>query len=215
MEISSEVRYTRKALGKALELSTRLLYPLWNKLFRRSVIKKNGIRFESISMWEDACFVCDYLKVAETFSILSDPLYHYTVQRGKASLSKSGYTPDKCKFYFTLHDHVRSACKTLIHAGEVSDAYLQNDVRLIYNVSGDLLDNIPGHLTKTEEKDYIESINNELNKRGVSGSSRLSKSILIPTAKITYKLLIRSRWEKCIWLFRVYRNFYRMINKRR
>lgn len=56
------------------------LQQLWNKIFRRDVIKKENIRFnEKLSMGEDFQFVLDYMKAAkiESCVVLNTPLYYY------------------------------------------------------------------------------------------------------------------------------------------
>lgn len=57
-----------------------LLQQLWNKVFSREVIEKNGIRFdESISIGEDMRFVLAYLAAAkpQKTALIAKPLYHY------------------------------------------------------------------------------------------------------------------------------------------
>ena len=51
---------------------------LWNKLFRRSLIEEAGLRFvDGLTFGEDFCFVCDYLRKAETVSFSTDVVYRY------------------------------------------------------------------------------------------------------------------------------------------
>ncbi len=59
---------------------------LWNKLFRRELIDRSGLRFqESLSWGEDFSFVMDYLAEASTISFLKGFLYDY--HRNPHSLS--------------------------------------------------------------------------------------------------------------------------------
>ena len=63
------------------ELEKRILIQqLWNKVFRRSIIREHRIAFdEQLSMGEDFKFVLDYLEAGEIhkFFVLDYPLYYY------------------------------------------------------------------------------------------------------------------------------------------
>ena len=51
---------------------------LWNKLFRRELIERTGVRFESgLGYGEDFLFVCGYLEAAERISFSTDVVYRY------------------------------------------------------------------------------------------------------------------------------------------
>ncbi len=51
---------------------------LWNKLFRRDLIEKGPVRFESgMGFGEDFLFVCGYLKYAQRVSFSTDTVYRY------------------------------------------------------------------------------------------------------------------------------------------
>jgi len=60
---------------------------MWNKLYRRDLIMKYGIRCsETLSWSEDLLFNLEYIRYAERFTSLRTPVYYYTRQ-GKKSLS--------------------------------------------------------------------------------------------------------------------------------
>ena len=60
---------------------------MWNKLYRRDLIMKHGIRCSKELSWsEDLLFNLEYIRYAERFSSLRTPVYYYTRQ-GKKSLS--------------------------------------------------------------------------------------------------------------------------------
>lgn len=79
------------------------LYPLmadgynffqcWNKLYKRSIVEKNNIRFPvGISFGEDMMFVYNYVKCIDNFKYVKKPLYYYYVNSSSAtSLVKKGY----------------------------------------------------------------------------------------------------------------------------
>jgi hypothetical protein len=61
---------------------------LWDKIFKKSIIDKYGIRFPEKDGWEDSLFFYEYVVVAKDFHILSDKLYNYTM-RGNTSMWNS------------------------------------------------------------------------------------------------------------------------------
>lgn len=51
---------------------------LWNKLFRRDLIERQQLRFESgLTYGEDFLFVCRYLQGAQRISFVQEAVYHY------------------------------------------------------------------------------------------------------------------------------------------
>lgn len=63
-----------------------LINPPWNKIFKKEIIVKNGIKFnEKINLGEDLLFNLEYLKKIKTINYVNIPLYNYYV--GKYTLS--------------------------------------------------------------------------------------------------------------------------------
>ncbi|PGT89048.1 glycosyltransferase family 2 protein [Bacillus sp. AFS040349] len=55
-----------------------VINPLWNKIYKSSIIKKNSLRFPiNIPMGEDGYFNLLYLKHSKKIIIINQPLYHY------------------------------------------------------------------------------------------------------------------------------------------
>lgn len=50
----------------------------WNKLFRRSIIERNNIRFKHIPVNEDYLFVVEYIKYITSINVIDKPLYHWS-----------------------------------------------------------------------------------------------------------------------------------------
>ena len=69
-----------------------LLYNVWNKIFKKSLIDKFSIKFKNISFGEDAIFVQDYLVNCNSFYNINECLYHY-VRENKSSVTTS-YIPN-------------------------------------------------------------------------------------------------------------------------
>lgn len=58
----------------------------WIKLFRRSIIERHGLRFDSrLDTMEDTLFVLDYLRYAGTIACSNRKLYHYRRDGGGLS----------------------------------------------------------------------------------------------------------------------------------
>lgn len=72
----------------------RLLQQLWNKIFLKSIIEDNHIRFdENINVGEDFRFVLKYIESMNRPSVvfLNLPLYHYIRDNAESLMSKVGY----------------------------------------------------------------------------------------------------------------------------
>lgn len=83
-----------------------LHYPMWmcspwNKLFLRSIIEENNIRFSpELRMGEDFCFVLDYLcTVSGKVRFLNAQLYYYDVS-AEDSLSKRVLPLEQCELLY-------------------------------------------------------------------------------------------------------------------
>ncbi|MCR5415742.1 MAG: glycosyltransferase [Pseudobutyrivibrio sp.] len=66
-------------LAMQMEGITMLGYP-WNKAYKASIIKENGLHFQKIKHVEDILFNCDMLDHISSLTILNDVLYHYRNQ---------------------------------------------------------------------------------------------------------------------------------------
>ena len=84
----------------------------WNKIYIRSILEENHIRFQSgLSLGEDLVFNLDYLHCQTGgFTFINKPLYHYSV--GSTDSLSSKYYPDLSeiyqKVYLRIKDELRS-----------------------------------------------------------------------------------------------------------
>lgn len=84
----------------------------WNKIFRRTILEENHVRFRlDISLGEDLVFNLDHLHcLTGGFVFINKPLYHYTV--GSLESLSSKYYPDLAgiyrKIYLRIKDELRS-----------------------------------------------------------------------------------------------------------
>lgn len=65
-----------------------LLYNVWNKLFKKDIIKNKNLRFKDICFGEDMIFVQDYIKCCKSVYNIEACLYHY-VREIKNSITTS------------------------------------------------------------------------------------------------------------------------------
>ncbi len=65
----------------------------WNKIYRRSVLIENGLKFPLGELFEDTAFVLEFLKVTCKVTVLDRCFYHY-MQRASGSITKA-YNPRK------------------------------------------------------------------------------------------------------------------------
>lgn len=56
-----------------------------NKLYKRSIIEQNCIRFQEFPVNEDHIFILSFLKYAESITIVEKPLYHWIRIEGKTT----------------------------------------------------------------------------------------------------------------------------------
>lgn len=79
----------------------------WNKIFNRTIIEENHIRFRpDLSLGEDLVFNLDYLHcIADGFVFINKPWYHYTV--GSTDSLSSKYYPDLSGIYRKVYLRVK------------------------------------------------------------------------------------------------------------
>lgn len=66
---------------------------LWNKLYRRDIVEKYGLRMDaSISWCEDFMFNLEYIRHAERFYALKTPVYYYVKTKGSLVSQGAGIT---------------------------------------------------------------------------------------------------------------------------
>lgn len=90
----------------------------WNKIFQRSVLEKNGIRFRSdISLGEDLIFNLDYLHgISGGLVFVNLPLYHYSL--GNPGSLSVKYYADLAGIYRTLYTRIAEEMHSIPGAWE-------------------------------------------------------------------------------------------------
>ena len=128
---------------------------LWNKIYRRSLIEKNGIRFPAMKRLQDGMFNIGYFSVAESCCFIEDALYFYRENPQTDMFKKC--PPD----YFDL---IRRFSKEFIQVKSEWGEFSNNKIYTFFlNETGTCLENCFGpnwNMTRVERKKYI----NELSK---------------------------------------------------
>ncbi|WP_316569221.1 glycosyltransferase [Neobacillus sp. YIM B06451] len=84
-----------------------ILYFVWNKLYRADIIKSNGIWFdESITRSEDVLFNFDYIKKANRFVFIKDPLYIYN--RSNVNSTSKGFHIQDVEMQSLTYNRIRN-----------------------------------------------------------------------------------------------------------
>lgn len=81
--------YARARVVPSIADEPRLLYdtPAWNKLYRRSLIADNGLRFPEGMLYEDLLFTTEAFCAANRIALVPDVVYVWHVRRQAQSLS--------------------------------------------------------------------------------------------------------------------------------
>ncbi len=67
-----------------IELKSKyLIDAMCNKLFRRSVVVENGLKFPEGELFEDTAFNLDFLEASERLTVLNKCYYHYIQHKGR------------------------------------------------------------------------------------------------------------------------------------
>ena len=85
------------------DLGQGIAYSVCNKLFRRSVLVYENIRFdEKLSVGEDMLFVYKYLLFCMRIHFSGDAVYHYVIRSGSAMASNGDYTERYEKLFLEM-----------------------------------------------------------------------------------------------------------------
>lgn len=167
------------------------LQQLWNKIFRRDVIKKAHIRFdENQSMGEDFQFVLDYMEAAkiETCIVLNSPLYYYV--RATQSSLMSHFCTD-------INEHAYNRFEQLMHlCGEVTP-----EIEKCYETAlADLKQNYVYQAVrgKNSKKEILSFIENIMQDGKAKQHYRMQKNILMKEnirQKISWMMALPGRFH--------------------
>ena len=134
-----------------------ILIPAWDKLYRLSSIR--DIKFDKDCFKEDTDFIYKLCKAGKTFSLVSEPFYHY-IKRKSGSITADKISPR----LFTLRDWGWNAYNELLEQGveyqEAAEKILYNSlVHILRYYMRDYKNNV---LEEGEYKEEIQTVTNEL-----------------------------------------------------
>ena len=103
---------------------------VWNKLFKKELIDKNEIRFDSgVELYEDVAFICKYMNNVESVSFVDTPLYHYRVSDKGATLRYKPNIIESNKLLMKSLDAILDVSKPMIN-----EAYNCRLIRMLGNI---------------------------------------------------------------------------------
>lgn len=83
------------------------IHPCWNKMFRKTIIEENKIRFDTdIQISEDSLFCLEYLRHARTLMLVDACTYHYWYDANEVSLSKK-INPNAIEVYEKVYNGIQ------------------------------------------------------------------------------------------------------------
>ena len=99
--------------------SANALSPIWNKVFRREIIEKYSLLFNTdMFLYEDLEFSIRYLAHCNTIFNLPDPVYHY---RQSEDEGNAGRRLNRIEKLTEVVDHIEAALDELIIAQKIDD----------------------------------------------------------------------------------------------
>lgn len=142
---------------KSIELKwNTLIDPVWNKVFKRSVIQQYQLGFPDKELFEDTEFIFHYLEKIESMVVLPDIGYHYIQHRGNRITSK--YYVNKFEILLnrveTMLNYVnlpenKASSKTLSDAAFFGILFLYNCIVDTYSCDPSQLKQKPREISKS------------------------------------------------------------------
>jgi glycosyltransferase involved in cell wall biosynthesis len=109
---------------------------LWNKLYRREIVKKHRLRMDpEISWCEDFMFNLEYIRYAETFYALQVPIYYYVKTKGSLANQNLSIT-NTVKMKLTVFEYYHRFFKTVLDEEEYEKSRLKV-YRFLLDAAGD------------------------------------------------------------------------------
>lgn len=171
----------RKNVMAFFPMSTIFDVP-WNKLYKRSVIIDNNIRFLDTRRCQDAIFNIDFYDVIKSATSIDKAYYNYienTLESIQRKFPKN-YIDINIKYFSTLISHLLSWG---IYEGDIKQHYDDSFVKAIYETM-EMFENPVWNMSKKEQIAYIKAImskheiQNMLKKMNFNGDTRIKADII-------------------------------------
>lgn len=150
--------YCQKMTGKH-KLNSKLILKtnvmVWNKIWRRDLLKKHGLRFPEIKIHEDDCFWYMYTLNAKTIYYVNRQLYHYLLR------------PNSIMSRLTDKNNPQNKIKLEIAENVLDFAMRRQPVpwsikKLVLEIFLDETRKTVPFLSETELREYCESLNRRI-----------------------------------------------------
>lgn len=193
----NDVIYSRSAICEKVSFSTQkecrrnvmTFFPTstifdvpWNKLYKRSVIIDNNIRFSDARRCQDAIFNIDFYDVIQSATSVDKAYYNYienTLESVQRKFPKN-YIDINVKYFSTLINHLLSWG---IYKGNIKQHYDNSFVNAIYETM-EMFENPVWNLSKKEQMTYVKNImskceiQNMLKEMSFNGDVRIKADII-------------------------------------
>lgn len=101
----------------------------WNKLYKKSIIKRFNIRFKEKILYEDHTFFYEYFSHCNTFSYIDEPLYYYRQQRPNSITTHSVGRENEI---FKILEYIYDIFQNIYSGEQLEKLYIKIVIRLLY-----------------------------------------------------------------------------------
>ena len=128
----------------------------WNKLYKRSVVTENNLRFSDIRRCQDATFNIDFFDHIESAASLDKAFYNY--RENTAADVQRKFPIDYIEIVLFYYVHLIDILKRWgVYSGEIKVHYDSTFVLSVYNAA-DRYDNPRWGLNRQEQRGYVRDI---------------------------------------------------------
>ncbi len=167
-------------------IDAHLGYITWNKLYKKSVIDDNNIRFTDYKSCEDRLFNIEFYRCVQKFIIISNPLYVYTLHESSGLNNK--FLPDRKAslddFYNSIHALYDDGCPKRAES-VFANAYIKGVYALIISTRHQSC-----ALSKKQKRAYVKAAVCGENARAAVKSAKPGLKMLLPVLCIKSKCVL-------------------------
>lgn len=128
----------------------------WNKLYRREIIEKKGVRFTDYKRCQDAIFNLDFYNASEKV-VSTEKIYYNYITNSQAGVDRK-FPKNYIDINIYYYTHLMEVLKTWgIYESKIKEHYDTSLIIAVYETAL-MFDNPRWKLTKKEQKQYIKDI---------------------------------------------------------
>lgn len=125
---------TEREVKKDRNYATITSHMIWNKIFRRDLIERSGLRFPTdVKGGEDVFFTICYRTLCKNITLLDEKLYNYLIRSGSLMSATGSKDNERMFDSFIISDHIYNFFKSNDILDKVYDIYFQNLIFAISN----------------------------------------------------------------------------------